>query len=182
MDIEHLMTKPSMAVRAALSITSLVGRALVEADNIRRERHVPPPDPGDLFEATCATAGVPLEDLNEVLHRFTEGETDAIDQAPASLRPYLRLWQVCSLRSKETPHTSTPVNDATYREPSEPSEPRDQPDRDAPSLSERVAHLERKLGELVDAVARLEHVVNEELSTPRMFERVEGICHVFAER
>ena len=178
MDIEHLMTKPSMAVRAALSITSLVGRALVEADNIRRER-VPPPDPGDLFEASCATAGVPLEDLNEVLHRFTEGETDAIDQAPASLRPYLRLWQACSLRSKETPHTTTPVNDATYREP---SEPRDQPDQDAPSLSERLAHLERKLGQLVDAVARLEHVVNEELSTPRMFERVEGIYHVLAER
>ena len=113
---------------------------------------------------------------------ITEGQTDAIDQAPASLRPYLRLWQVCSPRSKETPHTTTPVNDATYREPSESSEPRDQPDQDAPSLSDRLAHLERKLGQLVDAVARLEHVVNEELSTPRMFERVEGIYHVLAER
>ena len=182
MDIDHLMPKFSPRVRAALAITSFIGDVIVEADNHRRETSVPPPDPADDFEATCATAGVPLEDLNEVLHRFTEGETDAIDQAPASLRPYLRLWQVCSLRSKETPHTSTPVNDATYREPSEPSEPRDQPDRDAPSLSERVAHLERKLGELVDAVARLEHVVNEELSTPRMFERVEGIYHVLAER
>ena len=179
MDIEHLMTKPSMAVRAALSITSLVGRALVEADNIRRER-VPPPDPGDLFEARCATAGVPLEDLNEVLHRFTEGETDAIDQAPASLRPYLRLWQVCSLRSKETPHTTTPVNDATYRAPSSPVPPGDRPgpsqDQDATSIRERVAHLEQRMKQLADDLARVKHTLRQELSTARLVERVQGVC------